>query len=281
MAKPIMLLTTIPFSGFYESIWSSEIDREEEQHCEYEADERQAEEGIPEELRLDANELAEILFKVTHYRTAYEKIARWYAEAFDSWAGEQLGMTRKAKRNRYDWQSQKTVVETYDADSIGLQFESMDSPREYNFTTDRIFCHIPLKTVRALFKASKAENHMSLRAAIRERFTSCDGFISGYPNGLDSWLAKPLQEWDHNEIGTLLVAMTGEPDTIEDMYYRMGDSWAYQAWEKAVDWKRYDSEVAELRADKLAEWQAENPEVELPYRCPETLDLFAGDSAHV
>lgn len=277
MAKPIMLLTTIPFDGFYHSIWSSEIDREEESHAEYQADEGQAEEGVAEELRLDQNEIAEILFKVTHYRAAYEKIAQWYAEAFDSWAGEKLGMTRKAKRNRYDYQTEKTVVETYNADSIGLKFESMDSPREYNFTTDRIFCHIPLKTVRALFKASAAEYHVSLRAAIRERFTSRDGFISGYPNGLDSWLSKPLREWDHNEIGTLLVAMTGEPETM-DLYYGMGDSWAYEAWQNAVDWKRYDSEVAELRAEKLAEVQADNPDFVPPYRCPNTPDMFAGES---
>lgn len=278
MAKPIMLLTTIPFDGFYHSIWSDEIDREEESHAEYQADEGQAEEGVAEELRLDQNEIAQILFDVTEYRAAYLKIAQWYAEAFDSWAGEQLGMTRKAKRNRYDYQTEKTVVETYDADSIGLKFESMDSPREYNFATDRIFCHIPLKTVRALFKASKAENHISLRAAIRERFTSYDGFISGYPNALDSWLSKPLQEWDHNEIGTLLVAMTGEADTIDDFYYRMGDSWGYQAWESAVDWSRYNAKVAELRAEKLADIQADNPDYVPPYRCPETADMFVRES---
>ncbi|WP_218012891.1 hypothetical protein, partial [Streptococcus salivarius] len=79
-----------------------------------------------------------------------------------------------------------------------------------------------------------------------------DGFISHYDNALDSWLAKPLQEWDHNEIETLLVAMTGEPETM-DFYYRMGDSWGYQAWESAVDWSRYDAKVAELRAEKLAD----------------------------
>ena len=36
MAKPIMLLTAIPFEGFYHSIWSSEIDSQEENHCENE-----------------------------------------------------------------------------------------------------------------------------------------------------------------------------------------------------------------------------------------------------
>ncbi|MBK3745953.1 hypothetical protein G3A39_43180 [Paraburkholderia aspalathi] len=279
MSKPIMLLTTIPFSGFYNSIWSDAIDNEEEQSAEYEADERQAENGIPEELRLSAQEICGIYFDVTNYRAAYMQIARDYAETFSAWAGEQLSMTRKAKRQRYDYAAKKSVSETYDADSIGLVFESMESPREYNFTTDSIFCHIPLKTVRALFKISKAESHARLSAAIAERFTSYDGFFSSYDNDVDSWLEKPLSEWDHNEISTLLIAMTGEPDDLDDMFYGMGDEWGYQAWESAVDWKKYESRVAELRAEKLAETQADNPDYIPPYHCPETPDLFNGESA--
>lgn len=278
MAKPITMLATIPFEGFYHSLWSSEIDSQEEYHAEYQADYGQAEDGVAEELRLTQSEIAQILFDVTEYSAAYLAVAQDYVDAFDSWAGEQLNMTRKAKRKRYDYETKKFRVEKYEADSLGLQFESMASPREYNFETDRIFCHIPLKTVRALFKASESENHISLRAAIRERFTSRSGFISHYSNDLETWLDKHLQEWDHNEIGTLLVAMTGEPDSLDDIYYRMGDSWGYEAWESAVNWSRYDEKVAELRAEKLAEIQSDNPDFVPPYRCPETADMFARES---
>lgn len=277
MSKPVMLLTTIPFSGFYHSVWSDAVDQQEESHAEYEADERQAEEGIPAELRLDQQELQSILFDVTTYRDAYRQIAEAYAEAFDEWAGEQLEMTRKAKRNRYDYDTGKTRVETYDADSIGLQFESMDSPREYNFTTDRIFCHIPLKTVRALFKISKAENHERLKAAIYERHTSRSGFISFYGNDLESWLKKPLQEWDHNEIATLLNALAGIPEHME-IYDRLGSEWDYSAWSNAVDWKAYDSRVQELRNEKAAAMQVDNPDYVPAYRCTKTPDMFAGES---
>lgn len=276
MAKPIMLLTTIPFSGFYESLWSGELDREEESFAENFEGDRQAEDCIPAELRLTAEEVGSILFDVTDYRAAHESIAEDYAATFDAWAGDKLGMTRKAKRTRHIWHGDgfTTVRETYDADSIGLKFESLQSPREYNFTTDRIFCHVPLKTVRAMFKASAAEDHKRLCARIAERFTSYDGFHSFYRTELNAWLSKPVRDWDHNEVATLLEAMTGLPDTIEDMFYGMGDEFAYRALDKAVDWKRFDERVAELREEKAEELRAEDPEYVPPYRCTETPDLF-------
>jgi len=58
MSKPIMLSVNIPFPGFYESLYSSEIDHEESQWCEHEANERDdGEAQHPEELRLTADEL--------------------------------------------------------------------------------------------------------------------------------------------------------------------------------------------------------------------------------
>jgi hypothetical protein len=84
---------------------------------------------------------------------------------------------------------------------IAMKFESLQSPKEYNFTTDRIFCEIELDEVKRIRAAT---DEKAFRDKIRERFTSCDGFISSYSNDLDEW--DEIETWDHNEVGTLIEA---------------------------------------------------------------------------
>lgn len=81
------------------------------------------------------------------------------------------------------------------------EFAAMESPREYNFATDRIFVKVPRSTVAKLWrKTDKA----TLDRIVKERFTSYDGFISHYRNDWREW--GGLSEWDHNQLGTLLLA---------------------------------------------------------------------------
>lgn len=263
MPKPILLSTTIPFDGFYESWYSQEIDREEEQEAEYFEEHRQAEDGVAEELRLTAGEYAEILFRFTDYSAAYQTIARDYAACFNEFATECLGFDPR------------------------LTFEEMTSPREYNFQTDRIFCHIPLGTALQLFAMSKANKHETLANVIAGRHTSRSGFVSFYDNRLAHWLEKPVRDWDHNELGTLLIAcLCLAPDTEFDsngdwrfrVFERVTEGETFcSAWSGAVNWPKVEAEVAELRADRLQELQEANPDyVAPPPRCPYTLDMFTG-----
>lgn len=255
MTKPKTLSVCIPFSGFYESLYSSEIDQQEEQWCENEAEYRQAEDGIPSELHLTAREYGEELFHCVDYRTVHLAVSQTYAAAFNTVASDALELP------------------------LNLKYEAMTSPREYNFETDRIFCDMPLSVARKLFARSRADNHAALTAQIKKRFTSYDGFISGYPNNLESWLDKPLTDWDHNELGTLLLAcldLSGADDLRMDVYYAATDcDGFYHEWESGVDWATLDARVEEIRADKLVELQADAPDYDPPYRCPLTLDLFA------
>ena len=317
-------IVNLPFDGFYESLYSAEIDREEESFIEYRCEDN-GETGTdyesywPEALRLDADEYGDILMRVSSYDIAYRKVSEWYVSAIDHLLGETLGYSVKDTRKRWTWNEEtKTstyIDEEYSRPSIRATFESMDSPREYNFTTDRLYANIPLAMMHLLFRKSRAENHETLAAVIAERFTSRDGFISHYRRHLADWLEKPLSDWDHNELGTLLIAamrLSGidpeDSDTREKLYYStFGDEGAYQAWESAVDWEKFESKRAELRAEKLAEWcesdldgaalwrvnHAEDYaallaadstisaafadyESSLPYRCPETVDMFTG-----
>lgn len=240
------LSTTIPFDGFYESQWSQEIDYQAENFIEYDLEER--EKDFPKELRLEAHEYSDIMWRVTNYSITHELAAKKIAEAWTQLANDELGF------------------------ELGLTFEEMVSPREYNFTTDRIFMSIPRNTVAKLFRMSRAENHERLRDAIKSRFTSRDGFISHYSNRLHDWLSKPLSTWDHNEIGTLLVAMAGNIDEDCSLFYQVES--LYEEWSEGVDWESFEEQVKEKREEKLEAIREIDPEYTIPEpRCPLTIEM--------
>ena len=94
---------------------------------------------------------------------------------------------------------------------INLIPYQLSSPKEYNFTTDRIFAEISLADAERLFASV---DRTRLDELIRERFTSRSGFISFYENSLDKW-PKSVKEWDHNQVGTLLEVAIPEFDQQE------------------------------------------------------------------
>lgn len=94
---------------------------------------------------------------------------------------------------------------------LEMEFESLDSPREYNFTTDRAFVHLPAFTLE---KLEAARNSPEFAAILTEWFTSYDGFFSSYSPEIENkeW-QKPLADWDHNQLSALIagyVSMSGE-----------------------------------------------------------------------
>lgn len=153
------MLTTIPFSGFYESLHDSEIDYALDQVF----SDRATGCEINEPLRWKA-------YDSMNWRGVHTEYAKEYAEAF---------------------------AQHFGIDS--LAFESLSSPKEYNFTTDRIFCTIEyadLCRIVAAFDLNEFAAH------VREKFTSRDGFISFYPADLSEW--GRVESWDHNQAGTAL-----------------------------------------------------------------------------
>ena len=203
------LIINIPFAGFYESWYSGELDHVQERFVEYEVEKNPG---------LDPDIPNEALWHCADYGKAYDHIARAYVDQF----------------NQY-------LIDEYELD-LGLKFESMQSPKFYNFETDRIFCEISEENVR---KLREAVSDPALRQAIKERFTSRSGFISSYPNHLEDW--PPLEQWDHNELGTLLVALLDDDE-----------GWDWKIWEgmqnrnvfdvafdQCVNWEVYDGFVKE------------------------------------
>lgn len=106
---------------------------------------------------------------------------------------------------------------------LDLGFESMTSPREYNFTSD--ICYGLLGTAD-LLRVFATVDTPNLRAKVRANHTSRDGFISFYDNDLDNW--GNVLSWDHNQIGTLLQAFVEQESTNDwdgyEEYNLMSDS---------------------------------------------------------
>lgn len=280
----------IPFAGFYNSKWSDLVDSEESQWLEYSHDEynESGELQYPEPLRISEPDLASLIVNVTKYSVAYDAIARAYVEGYDAWLAEQFGINFAAKHMVWSYAEKKKVLYKYRQDTCKMVWDGMTSPREYNFETDRLFVTMPLYI---LAKIRKAVGETALAAAFKERFTSYDGFISGYRNTIPD---KPLAEWDHNEAGTILRAMDFDDWRI---YENMSSECGYRAWESAVEWDDFDAAVKEKRQELFAEWLESDPEparnylanggdsfglecegMAISYRCQKTPDLFGGVS---
>lgn len=204
------MLTTIPFAGFYESRYSGGLDSVQERFVEYEVEKNP---GLNPDIPNEA------LWHCADYGKAYDHIARAYVDQFN-----------------------QHLIDEYELD-LDLKFESMTSPREYNFQTDRIFCEISEENVR---KLREAVSDPALRHAIKERFTSRSGFISSYDNDLDDW-STDLLTWDHNELGTLLVALLSDDEGWDwKIWERMQDRNVFDtAFDNCVNWEVYDGFVKE------------------------------------
>lgn len=304
----------LPFAGFYNSIYSDAIDRQEESFIEWRCEENNGDSDSelcwPEALRLSADKLQSILFDVTSYRDAYRALAESYVDAFSELAGEALGISAPELVKRWDYDARRMVKTRRMVDSLRLTFAAMESPREYNFQTDRVFANIPVSVVAKLWAISRAEGHVTLSRVASERHSGRDGFISFYSSDISDW--GPVKTWDHNQLETLLIAACeiagfDWQDSDLGIYYAATDSEAdYQAWDSAVDWQAFDVKRLEARAELYAAWLESDPDSasawashhaaesdslvnadpglftgatevleNVPYRCMKTRDMFA------
>lgn len=101
--------------------------------------------------------------------------------------------------------AQAYAAEYLHAACIVGEFERLESPREYNFSTDRIFVDIPADEVRRMLATVDPE---TLNRVAAERHTSRPGFFSFYSPRVDDW--GPVESWDCNQVGTLVQAYADE-----------------------------------------------------------------------
>jgi hypothetical protein len=177
------MLTTIPFSGFYYTLHDQTFDAVHER--------------MFSDDNGDCDEAAQALQMRVFDACDWKKAQTGYAEQYCDMLAHEF--------------------------KIDMKFESMTSPREYNFETDRIFANIPEEEVKRLLAA--VDTKVMTDLAI-ERFTSRSGFSSFYSANWRGW--GDVSGWDHNQIGTLVMAYIqqehgGEFDSYAE-YGLMGDA---------------------------------------------------------
>ena len=182
------LESTIPFDGFYESFISADIDHQIEFEIEYYSELYDLNES-EEEL------LCNSFLNINSYKF-YNQIAKDYTNFYID--------DLNAKLN-YAYPDQGfTLKATY---------KCLESPREYNFKTDRIFIEIEENHAVDFIKHIVQNYKKELEQKIEDRFTSRSGFISFYKNSIDLW-TKDFKEWDCNMIGTCFELFDLEEEDI-------------------------------------------------------------------
>lgn len=213
----IKMETNIPFAGFYGSLWDTEIDSLEEQEVEW----MQTSDSRHDWSALEPSEIHEVLFRHTDHHSIYKAIAEMYVEAWADLVNEELDL------------------------DIQLDFTIMVSPKEYNFTTDRVFANISRDDIAKVYKKVGRQR---LRDKAKEMFTSRSGFISFYSPNIEEW--GPVREWDYNQLGCLMAALGDmvEGSTRDNdmaIYDRIYEAIS-NAYQDNVDWPAVEAELRHM-----------------------------------
>ena len=179
------MLIKLPFDGFYESIHDSNIDYAIESLFQDE----QGDSHVPESFwdKYDGSNV----------RIEYSKL---FVEQVQQYLQDECNLF------------------------VNLTFESMTSPKFYNYETDIIYCELPVQDVIDIWKLT---DKARLSKVAIDRHTSRSGFISFYDNDVESW--GDVTTWDHNQLETLLIAwadyygdcelMDEQHESIESLVY--------------------------------------------------------------
>lgn len=105
-----------------------------------------------------------------------------------------------------------------------LEFKALESPKYYNYETDRICCTISESEARALRRIAKDSDFQQV---IKDRHESRSGFMSFYKTDWNLWKDLKPVKMDHNELHTLLIAAILSAGG--ELYHGIPDS--YALWE--------------------------------------------------
>ena len=212
------------FPGFYESLWRTLYDSE----CEYEK-EKLAEYGADGDLLcfLDATDRS--------WKDYTVSVAKEYSRFYTHDISTALDVT------------------------LTLCGYEIDSPREYNFLNDRLYCRVEFNISEQDLYARMIEitrrNYDTIAGMIRGNHTSCDGFVSFMSNDIEDWL-KPdvLASTDDLYFDYLLYYIT-----LSFTSFRNGDDYSFNAYEWITSMGQLDIRIEFEGCN--AEWQRRYEEV--------------------
>lgn len=157
---------------------------------------------------------------------------------------------------------------------IGVPMEYVgyyiDSPKEYNFRTDRIYAVFKVTDYDALIKrlnelGSLPEYRTELAALIKKYHTSCDGFISFMSNDIEEWFGlmyDPSNEhYTSYFIGYLLSLMAPEEiDGLnESVYQYVLENTDYHCVEPETEDAKDEWNVYLKYGKVYTDWTTEHP----------------------
>ena len=217
-------LYIVPFTGFYYSKWDYLLDNAEECEKEYLRDAY----DCPDELLEDLSASPEWV------RSAMQDICEQYTQLYLELMEEHLGI------------------------KAGGYTVEIDSPREYNFRSDRIYATVDFEMsheelVHRLVELSKPHKD-KLTQIIKDNHTSYDGFISFMSNKFDEWESLMLHE-DSCYIDYLIAYLL--QIYVKGARWVSGESIDWDIYHAvSSDWAGNNSAVLEADGDRKDEWEA-------------------------
>ena len=121
----------------------------------------------------------------------------------------------------------------------------LDSPRYYNYRTDRIYVDVDFSEIEKLSELMR-KWEKELPKIIHDHHTSYDGFISFMSNDYDEWLGEYL-DYEHEEFGLYLSFA---------LYYLVGLEHGWDLDEEFYEW---------ICGDVIAEWYPDSDEAKAEY----------------
>ena len=125
------------------------------------------------------------------------------------------------------------VVEEWLEDfNIKVKFQSVSSPREYNFANDSIHVEYILAkdSMKKILDYLK-EHREEFEQDLKDRYTSRSGFMSFHSTEADEWITdlKSGKDLSHKLGSVLEFILKNEGHDDEDLYYKVSDSVYLQA----------------------------------------------------
>ena len=119
---------------------------------------------------------------------------------------------------------------------LSLEFIKVDSPKYYNYSTDKLVCNIEINKDVFVHELRKY-NFDSWEQFLKDNFTSYDGFISFYPNTTMEWdeLINEEIEDDNVIIETLLQFYLEQ----NEEFYKIKENLFIEIFENTFEFLEY------------------------------------------
>lgn len=138
-----------------------------------------------------------------YYETRWDVGERELDQNADDWRDED-GLSDEQIQKRIDsvkWAEYRNALSKLITEEVGaafieyvpgiksVTFESLVSPREYNFTTDSIYCvyEIDTRAFGQFFRQHVKDNYQAWESFLADKFTTRSGFISFYSPSPFDW----------------------------------------------------------------------------------------------